>query len=172
MIEPRPETRSPDSPEPPTSHQSLTASLVSGLDCFPGLEKEVAAPACPDRSIDTHCDVRSFFSTWGNRAMHSKTTLILGNSIVVNAHLWDPDQWFFNLPYLIPFFCTYPAFQQKRNKVQFFRGHFFDYRSSPLWEFSIVQLKVIKHYIVWLEVNYSDSNTSQQDNYSVCHQQV
>lgn len=32
--------------------------------------------------------------------MHSKKALALWSSTAVNAYLWDPDQWLFNLSYL------------------------------------------------------------------------
>lgn len=50
-----PEASSPDPftccPPPP---RPIAVSLLQAgwLDCFPGLEKEVAAPACPGRSVN------------------------------------------------------------------------------------------------------------------------
>ena len=65
---------------------------------------------------------------------------------MVNAHVWDPDQWIDNLSYLTPISSYTHCVLVEKNKVQFFLGYFLVYKSSLIRVIMNSMLKVIKNY--------------------------
>ena len=89
----------------------LTACFIDGLGCFPGLEKEVTMPACPGRSVNDTLMSEAFLYLGKQSYESEKST---NHSIVGHPHLWDPDQWFFNLSCLILLSPLYPLNSSRR----------------------------------------------------------